>query len=253
MTLRVVASACLVGVALLVTVSGQQPPQRGPFAPDEILVKFTRGATAGQRNAMIAGPGATRVRRFERVDIDQLRLPRGLTVEAALAAFRAMPGVEYAQPNYTRRMIQSAPPNDPFWLDGSLWGLEKIQAQQAWTSFTAGDGSVVIANIDTGVDYTHPDLDANMWRNPGEIAGNGIDDDGNGYVDDVFGIDTVNFDADPMDDQGHGTHTAGTAAGAGNNGIGVTGVVWNAKILSCKFLDWTGYGTDAGADRKSVV
>jgi uncharacterized membrane protein len=170
-----------------------------------------------------------------------------VTVEAALARFRAMPGVEYAQPNYTRRMIQTAPPNDPFWLDGSLWGLEKIQAQQAWTTFTSGDGSVVIANIDTGVDYTHPDLNLNMWRNPAEIPANGLDDDGNGYVDDVFGIDPVNMDTDPMDDQGHGTHTAGTAAAAGNNEIGVTGVTWNAKILSCKFLDWTGYGTDAGA------
>ncbi len=247
MSMRFVASAWVVALLLLVGVSGQQAPPRGPFKADEILVKFDGTTSAFQRNSLIAGRGAARLRRFARTDIEHLRLPRGMSVEAALAAFRALPGVEYAQPNYTRRMIQSAPPNDPFWLDGSLWGLEKIQAQQAWTSFTAGDGSVVIANIDTGVDYTHPDLDANMWRNPAEIPGNGLDDDGNGYVDDVFGIDTANVDSDPMDDQGHGTHTAGTAAAAGNNGIGVTGVTWNSKILSCKFLDWTGYGTDAGA------
>jgi hypothetical protein len=247
MTFRSVASASVVALLLLVGVRGQQPPPRGPFAADEILVKFSRGATALQRNSIVSERGATRLRRFPRFDIERLRLPRGLSVQAAIAAFRAMPGVEYAQPNYSRWAIQQAPPNDPFWLDGSLWGLEKIQAQQAWTSFTAGDGSVVIANIDTGVDYTHPDLAANMWRNPTEIPGNGVDDDLNGYVDDVFGIDTANFDSDPMDDQGHGTHTAGTAAAVGNNELGVTGVTWNAKILSCKFLDWTGYGTDAGA------
>ena len=247
MSVRSVASASVIALLLLAGVSGQQAPPRGPFKPDEILVKFDRAASLLQRNSIISGRGAARLRRFAHTDIELLRLPRNMSVAEAVAAFRLIPGVEYAQPNYTRRMIQSAPPNDPFWLDGSLWGLEKIQAQQAWTSFTAGDGSVVIANIDTGVDYTHPDLDANMWRNPAEIPGNGLDDDGNGYVDDVFGIDTANLDTDPMDDQGHGTHTAGTAAAAGNNGLGVTGVTWNSKILSCKFLDWTGYGTDAGA------
>lgn len=81
-----------------------------------------------------------------------------------------------------------------------------------------------MADIDTGVDYNHPDLAANMWRNPGEIPGNGVDDDGNGYVDDVYGIDTVNGDADPIDDHGHGTHASGTVAGVGNNGVGVVGV-----------------------------
>ena len=105
-----------------------------------------------------------------------------------------------------------------------------------------GDGSVIVASIDTGVNYNHPDLAANMWRNPLEIPGNGIDDDGDGYVDDVYGIDTVNHDSNPMDDQGHGTHTAGTIAAVGNNGLGVVGVNWNAKILACKFLDADGIG-----------
>ena len=86
-----------------------------------------------------------------------------------------------------------------------------------------------------------------MWRNPGEIAANGLDDDDNGYVDDVNGIDTANHDSDPMDDHGHGTHTAGTIGGVGNNGIGVAGVNWNVRILPCKFLKASGSGSDSGA------
>ena len=86
----------------------------------------------------------------------------------------------------------------------------------------------LVAVIDTGIDYTHPDLAANIWTNPGEIAGNGVDDDGNGFVDDVHGYDFANDDGDPMDDHGHGTHVAGTIAAVGNNGIGVAGVAWTA-------------------------
>jgi len=248
-----VASA-LIAVWLLATVSGQQAgPQTassgnpGNYAAGELIVKFDRTVGAPQRTAMLNARRATRLRRFANLDIDHLRLPAGLSVEDAMAAFRAMPGVALVQPNYIRRAIQSAPPNDPYWLDGSLWGLDKIQAPAAWTNFTTGDGSVIVASIDTGVDYTHPDLAANMWRNPLEIPGNGIDDDGDGYIDDVYGIDTVNHDSNPFDDQGHGTHTSGTIAAVGNNNVGVVGVNWNAKILSCKFLDASGSGTDAGA------
>ncbi len=101
--------------------------------------------------------------------------------------------------------------------------------------------------IDTGVDYTHPDLAANMWTNPGEIPGDGIDDDNNGYVDDVYGIDTANGDSDPWADHGHGTRTAGTIAAVGDNGLGVTGVSWSTKVMAIKFLDMWGFGSDAGA------
>ncbi len=125
--------------------------------------------------------------------------------------------------------------------------MERIQAQPVWTNFTNGSPDVVVADIDSGVDYTHPDLAANMWVNPGEVPGNGLDDDGNGYVDDVHGIDASNGDSDPMDDHGHGTHTAGTIGATGDNGAGVVGVAWGSRILACKFLDSSGSGTDAGA------
>jgi len=235
---------------LLAGVKAQQPAPVGRYVPGEILVKFKTTTSAPERDYMLRSRAATRIRRFEQVGIDHVKLPPGQTVEAALAAFRSMTGVELAEPNYIRHIIQntpSSPPNDPYWLDGSLWGLLQIQAQPMWTNFTSGDGSVIVASIDTGVNYTHPDLAANMWQNPLEIPGNGIDDDGDGYVDDVYGINTVDHTSDPFDDQGHGSHTSGTIAAVGNNGIGVVGVSWNTKILSCKFLDSSGSGTDAGA------
>ena len=234
---------------LLAGVKAQQPaPPPGKYVADEILVKFSSSTNNNQRDNMLRARSAARLRRFSR-GIEHLKLPQGQSVEAAIAAFRAMAGVEAVAPNYIRHVVQSPgpPPNDPFWLDGTLWGMQKIQAQPAWANFGGGDGSVIVASIDTGVNYNHPDLSANMWRNPLEIPGNGIDDDGDGYVDDVYGIDTVNHDSNPMDDEGHGTHTAGTIAAVGNNGIGVAGVSWNAKILACKFIGSDGSGTDAGA------
>ena len=135
-------------------------------------------------------------------------------------------------------------PNDP--QAGSQWDMAAIDAQNAWT-ITTGSASVVVAIIDTGVDYNHVDLDANIWTNPGEIPGNGIDDDGNGFVDDIHGYDFVNDDGNPMDDNGHGTHVAGTIAAEGNNATGVTGVTWSTSIMALKFLaaNGSGYLSDA--------
>jgi len=121
-----------------------------------------------------------------------------------------------------------------------------IDAPEAW-DISTGTGRTIVAVIDTGVDYNHQDLAANMWRNLGEIAGDSIDNDNNGYVDDIYGYDFVNNDANPMDDNGHGTHVSGTIGAVGNNGIGTTGVNWNTKIMALKFLSANGSGTTAGA------
>jgi len=121
-----------------------------------------------------------------------------------------------------------------------------IEAPEAW-DLTTGDSNTVVAIIDTGIDYTHEDLIDNVWVNPGEIAGNGVDDDGNGYIDDIHGIDTTNYDSDPMDDFGHGSHVAGTIGAAANNGVGVAGINWHVQLLACKFLNASGYGFDDGA------
>lgn len=240
----------VVGLALA-SVQAQQKAKTAQFVAGEIVLQFSPSAGQARINGVL-GSSATRViRYYSAVDVYHLRVPPGQSTEWAMTHFRSLPEVLAVQPNYIRRVIAS--PNDPFWTGGQLWGLEKIRANAVWDQLSIGDPSVVIANIDTGVEYTHADLASNMWRNPGEIPGNRADDDNNGYVDDVFGIDVINANEtpggpeDPMDDQGHGTHVAGTIAGVGNNGAGVAGVTWNSKILACKFIGSNGEGTDADA------
>ncbi|MCF8351006.1 MAG: S8 family serine peptidase [Bacteroidales bacterium] len=147
-------------------------------------------------------------------------------------------------PNPTRPPNRDTYPNDPLYQDGSQWYLDEIDAPAAWDSVT-GDTSQVIAIIDTGVDWDHPDLDDNIRTNWEEIPGNGLDDDGNGYVDDIRGWDFVNDDNDPNDDNSHGTHVAGIAAAEGNNGIGICGVAWNSQIMPIKMLQSSGTGNSS--------
>jgi subtilisin family serine protease len=162
-------------------------------------------------------------------------------------------GVRYVEPDFVIAPTIAA--NDPSF--GQLWGLDNtgqsggvvdadIDAPEAWNT-TTGSRNVVVAVIDTGMDYNHPDLAANAWRNPGEVAGDGIDNDRNGFVDDVVGWDFANNDANPMDDNGHGSHVSGTIGAAGNNGTGVVGVNWQVSIMPLKFLDASGSGSTSAA------
>jgi subtilisin family serine protease len=132
--------------------------------------------------------------------------------------------------------------NDP--LMSQLWGMTKIDAADAWNLTTGATGAnkVVVAVIDTGVDYTDTDLAANIWTNTAEIAGNGVDDDHDGFVDDIRGYNFVSNTNNVMDDNSHGTHVSGTIAAVGNNSLGVAGVNWSASIMPLKFLDSTGSG-----------
>src|SRR5262249_50556939 len=175
------------------------------------------------------------------------------SAEKMIERLRNNPRFVYVEPNYQYTI--DATPNDPLYPQlyamhntgqtGGTAGAD-IKAVNAWDVFT-GDPNLKVGIIDTGIDYNHPDLIDNVWTNPGEIPGNGIDDDHNGYIDDVHGYDFANGDGDPFDDNGHGSHCAGTIAGTGNNGIGVVGVNWHAKIVAIKFLNAGGSGSTDGA------
>jgi hypothetical protein len=173
-----------------------------------------------------------------------------------LSDLKADPDVEFAEPDHL--VSVRATPNDPYFFSSGtwgqsyddLWGIKKIGAPAAWDTSTGA--GVTVAVVDTGLDYTHPDIVGNVWTNTRESAGNGLDDDGNGYVDDTRGWDFIGSDYlnptqsnDPIDHQGHGTHVAGTIAATGNNGIGVIGVAWQAQVMPVKGLDDQGIGLDS--------
>lgn len=170
-------------------------------------------------------------------------------LEAVAREFAAQPGVLYAEPNYLFTVLETIP-NDPFFASSGtwgqpyadLWGLHRINAARAWDT-TQGANDVVVAVVDTGLARLHPDLGLNVYVNSGEIPGNRLDDDHNGYVDDLYGWDFVEQDNDPQDDNGHGTHVAGTIAAVGNNRVGVVGVTWRCRIMACRGLNAAGNGT----------
>ena len=182
----------------------------------------------------------------------QMTTPGAGTKDVASWGATAL-GIVSIEPDFA--LSRSLMPNDPSL--SQLWGLHNtgqsggvadadIDAPEAW-NVTTGSRSVVIGVIDSGIDVSHPDLADNIWRNPGEIPGNGIDDDGNGFIDDVSGWDFVSNDNVAQDGDGHGTHVAGTIGALGNDGRGITGVNWQVSLLPLKFLSDSGSGSTAAA------
>lgn len=224
---------------------------------DHVMVGLNNGENDAPARLAAAGWKLRSVKRglFALVEVAK---PTELdALPAALVQLRkTMPELTYVESD--PMVWACASPNDPKYLSGALWGLNNpggrsgftvdadIDGPEGWETLHDAPGSVV-AVVDTGIRYTHEDLAANMWTNPGEIPSNGLDDDGNGVVDDVRGYDAANDDGDPMDDQGHGTHCAGTVGAVGNNGKGTTGVAWNVKLMAVKFLTDTGGGTTSDA------
>lgn len=221
------------------------------YVPGEIIVKYKRSISAASIRERQVQQGIETKRAFRRMGVHHVKLPAGLGVEKALEMLSSDSTVDYAEPNYFRYATKT--PNDDWF--GLQWGLHNdgtfgtadadIYALEAWYDIPATDcNSIVIAVIDSGIDYGHEDLSSNMWSNPDEIP-NGDDDDGNGYIDDMLGWDFVENDNDPMDTHGHGTHVAGTIGAEGDNGKGITGVCWTAQLMPLRFIDDSGLGTVA--------
>jgi subtilisin family serine protease len=229
--MKFIKAICLVVILLFGAhfVSAQKSEKA--FADGEVLVKFKSGAKESliaQTNAFV---GASLLEKLGDLDWIRVSLPAGMTVEEAIEQYKKSGEIEAVQPNFYYRL--TATPNDPQYTNAGMYGLGKISAPGAW-DLSTGSSTVVVADIDTGMRYTHEDLAANAWTNPGEINGNGVDDDGNGFVDDYYGYDFRYNDPDPLDENGHGTHTAGTIGAVGNNGVGVTGVNWTVKLMAIK-------------------
>lgn len=263
-------------LALVCPLGAQGPPEilaaleRGTaHVPGELIIQFRAGASpqakartlerleADLDEALLAGAA----RQDGKGDLDLLRLPPGLTVAAAIRQLGRDPAVEFAEPNWIHH--HQATSNDPYYTGGYLWGMYGdatspknqygSQAGEAWAKGQTGSRSVHVGVIDEGIQFSHPDLGANIWTNPFDPE-DGLDNDGNGYVDDIHGWDFANGDSSIFDGgakgkggvDSHGTHVSGTLGALGGNGLGVTGVTWNVTIVSGKFLGRAG-GTTANA------
>ena len=203
----------------------------------DVIVRFKPGVRAGERAHARRGADVVHQEALPVSGMEVVEPEPETSVADAVADLQRSPDVLYAEPNRRRTIAKTA--SDP--KSAMEWGLSKISALTAWDT-TTGDRAVTVGVIDTGIALTHPDLAPNVWTNPGEVAGNGKDDDGDGYVDDVRGWDFVDGDADPNDLNGHGTHVAGTIAANGDDAIGVAGVAWQAGLVPLRVLDASGDG-----------
>lgn len=254
-------------------------PKHPAYLADEIIVKFrdhldvlpfngdnSPGVNSEEVNAILQRTGCIKLMKVFRTssreddkpffsntgsikelpslfNIFRLQIEDHQNIPELIEYLNKQPEVEWAEPNYVIYAIETIP-NDLIYQAGAQWHLDSIDAPAAWDLIT-GDTSQVIAILDTGVEWDHPDLAANIWTNWDEVHGNGMDDDENGFIDDTRGWDLINEDNNPTDDNAHGTHVAGIAAAMTDNSIGVAGVNWNAQIMPVKMLQSTGNGNAA--------
>lgn len=272
LTLTLLAGALLVSPSLPTVVLAQT----AEFVPGRVIVKYRSGTPENRGAQLRAAVDAQVIKQLPLINAEVLTLPEGWEVDEIVEWYNGQIGVEYAEPDYLLYPIEGlAPstkesfgnarepprafattPDDPRYSE--QWALHNtgqssgtvdadIDAPEAW-DLTTGNDTIIVGVIDSGIDWSHPDLEANMWVNPGEIAGDTIDNDGNGFIDDIYGWDFKNDDASVYDSptaDDHGTHVAGTVAAVSDNALGVTGVAWNVKLMSLKFLEGSGSTSDA--------
>jgi uncharacterized repeat protein (TIGR02543 family) len=232
--LIVVLAVCLVdlGPVPAPPLAANRPTTPLPDAvPNEYLVGFHPGTPEAAREALVTRRGGRILRHLAGADSSLVAIPAGQASGTALAAFAAESAVRYVEPNQRYRL--AAEPDDPKWVDGTLWGLERIGAPEAWDT-TTGSGEIVVGVIDSGIDHTHVDLAANIWTAPPgwDLFGCGAGTHGYRSVDG----DTGCAPGDTADDVGHGTRVAGVIGARGNNAIGVVGVNWHIKLMSLKII-----------------
>ncbi|MDY6888030.1 MAG: S8 family serine peptidase, partial [Pseudomonadota bacterium] len=258
----------IITLALLPCLAAAKLPDAGVKHPvvassDAVIVKYKKNASAQMRKQARSLVKA----KISDVNADEIddnyksllsgRLAKfkisGMSTKEAIARLKSHQAIEYVEPDYQVSIAQT--PDDPRFDE--LWGLNNdgqtggtadadIDAVEAW-DISTGSRDVVVGVIDTGIDYSHSDLASNMWVNSSEVPGDGIDNDGNGFVDDVHGINAITNSGDPMDDEGHGTHVSGTIGASGNNATGVVGVNHEVSLVGCKFLDAAGNGSTSDA------
>ncbi|MFP5248048.1 MAG: S8 family serine peptidase, partial [Thermoanaerobaculia bacterium] len=245
---RLVVASLVVLIFLTTTASAAKIRPTGASVAGEVLVKVKNGADIHALEQLADADRSERIANVRAGALWRMH-SRSRSTEALATALAKNPNVEYAEPNFILQL--TATPNDPYYPQ--LWGLRNtgqniggagtpgadISAEAAW-NVTTGSAAIVVGVVDTGVDYNHPDLAANMWSNSGG-KGNALCAAG------THGFNAITKTCDPMDDHDHGTHVAGTIGAVGNNGVGVTGVNWTTSIMALKFLGSSGSGTTAGA------
>lgn len=234
-------------ILFIVTLLGTGHGSDLPYVEGEALVKL-RADLKGKMAERLRLLSDFRVQirnHYPTPDVFRVKGDPGDRTADIIQRLRQDPSVEYAEPNY-KRYLKAVTPNDPLYV--SQWALANMACGEAWEIET-GDPSVVIGFVDSGIDYTHEDLRDNLWRNLSEDwagtspGNNGLDDDGDGYIDNYYGINTITGSGDPFDDEGHGTHVAGIAGAEGNNLRGVAGVNWRVSLMALKFIGANGFGS----------